>query len=106
MLSLTIDVFVSVQKVNPTLLTAPTYHQKFVAAKITHMAKVTLDIRQKRSVTAMKKIANTFSINQTDNAMYHQQLGEERVAHKKDRDEHYSAKVKMAVLKNLREWEA
>ena len=32
-------------------------------------------------------------------------MGEERVAHKRDRDEHYNAKVKMAVMKNLREWE-
>lgn len=65
MLRLTIDVFVSVQKINAKLLTAPTYHQKFVAAKIEHMAKVTLDIRQKRAKTAMKQIGATLSINQT-----------------------------------------
>jgi len=58
--------------VNPSLLTAPTYHEKLVQAKIEHIAKVTLDIRQKRAVTAMKKISRANSINQTDNANYHQ----------------------------------
>ena len=53
----------------------------------------------------MKKISRTHSINQTQNAMYHQQVAEERVAHKRDRDEHYNAKVQMAVIKNLKQYE-
>ena len=53
----------------------------------------------------MKKIASTNSINMTKNAVYMQQAAEERVTHKRDRDEHYNAKVKMQVMRNLREWE-
>ena len=56
--------FVSLlQGINAPLLSAPTYHEKFVRAKIEHIAKVTLDIRQKRAKTAMKKLSRTHSIN-------------------------------------------
>jgi hypothetical protein len=39
------------------LISAPTYHQRIVEAKIEHIAKVTLDIRQKRKETKMKPIS-------------------------------------------------
>ena len=69
------------------------------------MAKVILDIRQKRAKTAMKQISVASSINQTQNAMYHQQVAEERIAHKKDRDDHYNAKVQMQVMQTLKDEE-
>ena len=83
---------------NAALLTAPTHHQKFVEAKIEHIAKVTLDKRQKRAVTAMKVIPRAQAINQTQNAMYHAQLAEERVARKKQRDADYRGQVQQAVM--------
>ena len=90
---------------NAPLHTAPTYHEKYVQAKIEHIAKVTLDLRQKRAITAMKKISRAGSINMTENAAFHQQVAEERVAHKRDRDEHYNAKVQRQVMRALRAWE-
>lgn len=55
--------FVSLlQEINASLLSAPTYHEKFVQAKIEHIAKVTLDIRQKREATAMKRIPQAQAI--------------------------------------------
>ena len=87
------------------LHSAPTFHEKLVQAKIEHIAKVTLDLRQKRAITEMKELPKADSINMTENAQYHQQIAEERVAHKKDRDEQYNAKISMQVLRTLRRWE-
>ena len=53
----------------------------------------------------MKKLSRADSINVTENAQYFQQIAEERVAHKKARDEHYNAKVQMQVQRTLRQWE-
>ena len=53
----------------------------------------------------MKELPKADSINMTENAQYHQQIAEERVAHKKDRDEQYNAKISMQVLRTLRRWE-
>lgn len=49
----------------------------------------------------MKNIQQARPINQTTNALQHQQAAEERMAHKRDRDEHYNAKVKIAVIERL-----
>ena len=37
----------------------------------------------------MQKMPHTVSINQTQNAMYHQQVAEEVYAHRKDMDQFY-----------------
>ena len=79
------------------LSTAPTYHQKFLEAKLAHIAKVHLDMRQKRAVTAMKVLPKTQAINQTGNAMYHQQVAEEQYAHRMHCYDEYDAKVKEVV---------
>ena len=47
------------------MLSAPTQQSRLVAAKIAHIAKVKMDIRQKRAATAMKPISETKPINAT-----------------------------------------
>ena len=53
----------------------------------------------------MQKMPHTVSINQTQNAMYHQQVAEEVYAHRKDMDQFYQAKMRTAVRKNLEQVE-
>ena len=84
------------------MLSAPTQQSRLVAAKIAHIAKVKMDIRQKRAATAMKPISETKPINATQSAIYHMQLAEERIAHKMAQDEANHHRLKMKVARNLR----
>ena len=83
------------------LSTAPTHHQKFIEAKLAHIATANLAIRQKRAVTAMKVLPKTEAINQKGNAMYHQQVAEIQYDHRMNCYEEYDKKVKAGVAKTL-----
>lgn len=74
---------------NIPLFTAPTYHERYVQAKIEHDERTVLAIRQKRAVKTMQAISICDSINMTDNAVLQHSMAEERIKEKQDRDDHY-----------------